>query len=253
MLFPKFIGLVGETLLNFYFWSVSIVSLLVTFPICLVLSPFVSQKTVARLYESIPGWTVYLCMTLPGFWKVQIKDYRKAPTWKENYVVIANHLSYCDSFFMAVAIPLKKKFMIGEIFTKIPVFGWLSLLSGHVPVDRNNRTLCSTAVERAFITIKRDSSSFCIYPEGMREKFPYIFEPFKTGAYRIAFRTGLQILPVTMVGTHKVMSFRGWVRPGKVTVCIDEPFHVQSIENKCKDYVIASQAIFTERIMENAK
>lgn len=243
---------VAEILLNLYFWIISIVSLLVTFIVCCISYPFVQQKTISRLYEAIPGYIVFYCMTIPGFWKVNIHDFRKDKSWslKNNYVIIGNHISYSDSLFMAIAVPLKKKFMIGEIFTKIPVFGWLSIMSGHVPVDRNNKQLCSTAVDRSVKNINLDNSSFCIYPEGMRAKTPYIFEKFKTGAYRIAFNTGLPILPVTLINTHKVMTFKGWIKFGEVHICIDEPFKI--FNDNYSSYITKSKRIFTERIMQFA-
>ena len=224
-------------LLSIYFWSCSVLALLVTFVICILSYPFISQKSFARLYECLTAYTVLYCMTVPGFWKLKITDNRKDKRWTEfddedfefkdkQYIITANHMSFIDSL-ITVTLPVCKKFMIGKIFTKAPVFGWLTMTSGFVPAERGNEELNRLAVDRAVKSME-DGSSFQIFPEGMRQKIPYSFEKFKTGAYRIAYITEKPILPITLKGTEKAMPIGGWVYPANIEIIIDEPFNVDN-------------------------
>jgi 1-acyl-sn-glycerol-3-phosphate acyltransferase len=241
---------VEEFFLTVYFWGLTIPSLIFTFLICLCIYPFVDEKTFARSYESLMGFTLLKAMTLPGFWKINIVDLRQDKTWRNpdcserRFVVIANHLSYIDSL-ISVLIPLSKKYLMGRIFSQVPVFGFLTRNAGYVTAERGNIELNKTAVDRAVATINKDSSSFQVYVEGMREKTPYIFEEFKTGAYRIAKSTNLEILPVTLKGTYEAM--HGIVvGRAEITVYIDDPFPI--LDENYPFYIQRSKTIFSKNL-----
>ena len=252
--------LITDLLLTIYFWSVTAISLLFTYLLLLILYPFVSQKTFSRLYELIPGYIILYSMIIPGFWNLTIKDYRKDTSWtNKRYIIVANHLSFIDSL-VACVFPLKKKFMIGKIFTKIPVFGWLSLSSGHIPVDKDDPSTTIDAVKRSVKTMS-DGSSFMLYPEGKRSVTGELLE-FKTGAYRISQETGVPILPICLRNTEKGMRIGGIVSFANMEIIIGEPFQVESgwdnvnnCINKTKQFIldnrvekkwISDRVIFTE-------
>ena len=241
---------VEEFFLTVYFWLLTIPSLLFTFLICLCVYPFVDEKTFASTYESIMGQTLLAAMVVPGFWKINIVDLRQDKSWKKpngydkRFVIIANHLSYVDSL-ISVLIPLKKKFMMAHTFSRVWIFGFLTRNAGYVTAERGNAELNKTAVDRAVDTINKDLCSFEIYVEGKRESIPYVFEQFKTGAYRIARQTDLQILPVTLKGTYEAM--HGIVvGRAEITVYIDEPFTVE--DENYSFYIEHSKNIFTKNL-----
>jgi len=217
---------ITQLLTTIYFWSLSVVGVLASTVVCLMAYPFVQQKTFSRLYEIVAGYIILYGMTIPGIWSLKITDLRKNKSFEENYIIIANHVSFIDSL-IAVVLPFKKKFMIGKIFTKIPVFGWLSIISGHVPVDNKDKSTTIDAVDRAVKSIQLDNSSFMMYPEGKRSKNAFKLLPFKSGAYRIAQRTGLTILPVTLKGTNVGMKFGAICSPASMEMVIGEPFKVK--------------------------
>jgi 1-acyl-sn-glycerol-3-phosphate acyltransferase len=167
-------------------------------------------------------------MTWPGIWKLNFYDNRHNKKWNKQYVIVSNHLSMIDSIVLIYHIPLKIKFMIAAVFTKIPIFGRLILASGHITADLHDPSLNQTAVDRAIHTIQKDHCSFALFPEGRRELVSYKFERFKTGAYRIAKATNLPILPVTLHGAEKAMGFGGLVNSATITIWIDNPFNVLS-------------------------
>lgn len=209
--------------LTVYFWSLTGVSILISFFTCLFVYPFVDQKTYARIFEKLSGTMMLYSMVIPGFWRVTIYDYREDPTWGDKrYVIVANHISFMDSLITSI-FPLKKKYMMGRIFARVPVFGWIVKTAGFILVDNKDETTLFNAVDKAVETMK-DGCSFMIYPEGKRT--PGHLEKFKTGAYRIAQRTGVPILPICLKGTNIGMPIGGLVSPANIEIFIGEPFKV---------------------------
>lgn len=241
---------ISELFLTVYFWGLGIPVLIVTYFICILCYPFVDEKGFARIYETCTGKTMTFLMTLPGFWSLKITDLRTDKSWKEEnglekqFIVIGNHVSYIDSMIVPVFFPIATKFIMGNVFSKIPVFGWLTRCSGFVTADRNDPSLNKTAVERAIKAIRKDRCSFVIFPEGRREIEPYTPEKFHTGAFRISREMHIPILPVTLKGTYEAMRFYGIVGFSNIEVIIHEPFQVtdddyQKWIRKSKDIIFS--------------
>ena len=241
---------ISEFFLTIYFWSLSVICLLVTYVTCLLLYPFIDQKTFARIYEVMTGYVMLYLMIIPGFWSLKVIDNRQDKSWtnesgeSKRFVFVANHLSLIDSLIVSV-FPLKKKFMIAQMFTQIPIFGWLARNAGFVYADRNKPDLNRDAVQRSIETM-RDGCSFLVYPEGRRELIPYQLDEFKTGAYRIARATNLPILPLTLKNTEKGMRFGAIVDFANMEIIIDEPFYVENEDYKF--YIEKTKTIMRSRM-----
>ena len=240
------IGKLKQILLTVYLFLITGISYLFTFLICLILYPFISQKTMAKIYEVIPRYAALYSMTLPGFWTITLTDLRKNKKWNtdDQYVIVANHMSLLDSPLL-VLLPLTKKFMVARIFSQIPVFAWLCRQSGYIFVDRNDKTTTINAVDRAIETIG-DGSSFCIFPEGIREKVPYQFEKFKTGAFRIAYRKQIPILPITIYGSERAIHLGPLADTAHIHLFINDPFPVE--DEDYDKYIEKTRNIMLENI-----
>lgn len=213
-----------KVLCTIYFWSVATIGVILTAIASGLAYPFVEQKTFARIYESVAGYFIFYAMSIPGIWSLKITDLRQHKTFDDRYVMIANHASFCDSLMVSL-LPINKKFMMAKIFTKIPIFGWLCRTSGHVLVDRHDSTSTRPAVNKAVKTLY-DGSSFMIYPEGRRSSDPTKLLPFKTGAFRLAQRVGLPILPMILRGTGQAMPIGGFCQPCAIEIIICDPIQV---------------------------
>ena len=198
------------------------------------------------------GTIVLYAMMIPNIWTLEVIDKREDKSWKDKrFVVVANHASFIDSLVTSI-LPLKKKFMIGRVFTKFPVFGWLCLSSGHVPVDKNDpnnlQNLENSGVYRAKINMEKDKSSFMIYPEGMRTLKPYELNKFKTGAFYLAGQTDVPILPITLHGTAEAMPVGGLVDFAHITIVIGEPFYVENVTEsieKVRSFILENLDLIT--------
>lgn len=233
---------ITQLFLTVYFWSITVISLLLTSVVCVLCYPFVSQKTFARIYGTIPGSLMLNAMTIPGFWTLTIEDWRRDKSWKQ-CVIVANHESMIDSLILS-HIPVTKKFMIGKVFTDIPIFGWLAKSSGYVTADKNDPELNKTSVSRAVATMQ-DGSCFCIFPEAMRNPNPKTLLPFKTGAYRIAKETKVPILPITLKNTGYAMPIGGLVNFANISMVIHEPFFVE--DEPLQVYINKSREVISSK------
>lgn len=62
--------------------------------------------------------------------------------------------------------------------------------------------------------------SLVIFPEGTRSKGDKPGE-FKDGAFRMAIKSGVPIMPVVIDGSYKIMEANGfWIKPGKVKLTV---------------------------------
>jgi len=127
------------------------------------------------------------------------------------YIVMSNHQSSYDIpvLFQALRIPIRmvaKK----EIF-RIPFMGSAMRAAGFIELDRHN----GRSAIKTLVTLRErlnESMSIWIAPEGTRSKTGHL-GPFKTGGFRMAILSGMQILPVTIDGTRRTLP------AGRLTVC----------------------------------
>ncbi len=69
-------------------------------------------------------------------------------------------------------------------------------------------------------------TSVVMFPEGTRSASG-VMGPFKRGAFKLALDLGLPLLPLTLVGTQKIMPTGTWnIMPGKVKMIIHEPVDI---------------------------
>lgn len=105
---------------------------------------------------------------------------------------------------------------------KIPfVPTWMDYL-GCVFIDRENPREAVKALNEAADKIK-SGYSIIIFPEGTRSKSDNMGQ-FKGGAFKIAEKTRVPIVPVLLDGTYKIMEAnKNWMVPGTVNVTILPP------------------------------
>ena len=154
-------------------------------------------------------------------------------------IVIANHVSYADGVLLAMVCRRlgrsARMLAKAEIF-KVPLFGRAIRRMGFIPVRRGTEQ-ASDALDAAAEALAA-GEVVAIFPEGRRTRDPNLWpERAKTGAVRLALRTGAPIVPVAMEGAHEVMGKRNMIvnmftnvvlRP-KVRTAIGEPIDVRAL------------------------
>ena len=135
---------------------------------------------------------------------------------------VANHTSSADAPAVVGAIPRRISILVKESLFRIPLVGWAFHLARFVPVNRFDRESAIASVDRA-VDYMRAGASFLIYPEGTRSDDGRL-GVFKKGAFVLAIKAGVPIVPVACAGAHRVMAKRSLiVRPGVITVHFAPP------------------------------
>ena len=136
-------------------------------------------------------------------------------------VFVVNHRSYFDIPILLAALDAPHGILAKEELEKIPLLNrWMKLL-GCVFVQRDDVRASVRALNDA-TAIVEGGRSFVIFPEGTRYKGEEGGAgEFKAGAFRIAIKTGVPVVPVAISGARGLFEGHGLrATPGDIRVRI---------------------------------
>lgn len=140
-------------------------------------------------------------------------------------VVVANHASYIDGIVLKAFLPARFSFVIKKEVTKVPLAGLLLKRIGSEFVDRFNRHAGAMDARR-LMKAADAGQSLVFFPEGTFVERPGVGK-FHTGAFAIAARVGLPVVPVAIRGTRYILpSSRYLPRFGRIEIDILPPLPV---------------------------
>lgn len=156
-------------------------------------------------------------------------------------LICGNHLSYFDPLAMAHFINdhgRQPRYLGKEEVFRIPLFGSLIKAAGQIPVRRESpdAAIAFAAAEQAL----RNGDCIVIYPEGTITIDPDVWPlQGKSGAIRLALRTGVPIIPVAQWGPQEVISPQGKgfrIFPRKTMhIRVGEPFDMSDLRGTDPD------------------
>ena len=135
-------------------------------------------------------------------------------------VFVANHQTELDVLLLGTVFPPYCSVTAKKSLRRIPFLGWFMALSGTVFIDRANRATAMAAFDGAAREMRRDRQSVFIFPEGTRSYFdePDLL-PFKKGAFHLAIKAGVPVVPMVAANYSHVLSVRRRVfRSGRIAV-----------------------------------
>lgn len=154
-------------------------------------------------------------------WRLR-PEFSPAAREKRPWVVVANHSSMIDILCTLILVPAPFLFIGKTELAKIPLFGFFYRRT-NILVDRSSLA----SKHRSFLEADRRLSQglgVCVYPEGGVPEPEIHLAPFKDGAFRLAVRNGLPILPITFADNKKAFPyalFEG--RPMRLRARVGEP------------------------------
>ncbi len=138
-------------------------------------------------------------------------------------ILVANHVSLFDIFVLAATLPVKYSIVGKQELTRFPIFGAAWQKIGHYAVDRTDGKAAVAALSEAAKRIATDAATIVVFPEGTRSDSDRMGD-FKAGAFVLAIKAQVPIVPVALLGTRPIMPKGSWViRPGSVQVRVGEP------------------------------
>lgn len=139
-------------------------------------------------------------------------------------LVAGNHISYLDWYsdgYMLVKAGHRPRFLAKSELWRNRVLGWVLRGVGQIPVERGTG---SPAPLQAARKVLDSGGAVVMYPEGKITKDPdYLPMEGKTGVARLAFQTGLPVLPMATWGSHKI-----WQRGVGLSLKFGRPIMVKA-------------------------
>jgi 1-acyl-sn-glycerol-3-phosphate acyltransferase len=143
-------------------------------------------------------------------------------------MLVANHSGLHDILSLAANLPIQFRWIAKKSLFGVPFMGWHMRRSGYIPIDRDNPREMAKSIMTAAKAIQ-DGTNAIAFPEGKRSKTGGLGK-FYSGAFTLALRTGVPVVPISLDGSHRVIipgTFQ--VNPGVIIrIKIDRPIDLSS-------------------------
>jgi 1-acyl-sn-glycerol-3-phosphate acyltransferase len=138
-------------------------------------------------------------------------------------VVVANHTSHADTAALLAALPAARRPRVAAgadyWFVRPGLALFCRVLAGGFPLIRTGGGFASLNHAKALLAA---GHSLILFPEGTRSRDGRMGR-FRSGAGRLADRTGVPIVPIGIVGAREVLPVGGRLRRHPITVRIGAP------------------------------
>ena len=153
-----------------------------------------------RLHWFSRAWSWLIMKTILS--PVKVTGLDKIDTLKP-HVYAVNHASALDIPVLYVYLPFQFRIVFKKELLVYPVVGWQLKRSGQVCIDQQKPTNSIAAIRSAVKSLKT-GMPLVIYPEGGRTPDGEI-KPFLPGAFFLAIKAQVDIVPVALVGTYELL------------------------------------------------
>jgi len=187
-------------------------------------------------------------LLLKIFWRMEIIGIENLPE-SGGLIIASNHVSYLDPAVLVASLNRKIYIITKKEVFKNTFVSFILKNMNAFSVDRENVDIL--AFKKA-INILREEKVLGIFPEGTRSSNGKLQE-LKLGVIKIAMKTGVPILPVGIIGTHKIYP-RGIKFPilfkHKIIVKYGAPQHFNKLKSKDKIYQKEELNLLSKKIRE---
>lgn len=199
---------------------------------------------------AIVNWA-FRCVAFLSGTKLIVKGRENIPDDKA-VLYVGNHRSFFD---IVLTYPLVKGptgYVAKKEMEKVPLLSiWMKDLHC-LFLDRDNikegmKTILA-AIEKA-----KSGISICIFPEGTRNKTADTFLPFHEGSFKIAEKSGVPIIPMTIVNSAAVFEdHMPKIRKATVVIEYGKPIDVSALSREEKKNLGASvKSVIEETYFRN--
>jgi 1-acyl-sn-glycerol-3-phosphate acyltransferase len=131
---------------------------------------------------------------------------------------------------------------------KLPILNLGFDLVGFIPIDRGNREQTTRAVGQAVARLN-GGGSFFVFPEGTRSQTGELL-PFRKGAFVMALRAGVPIVPIAISGARAAMpKGSSIIRPATVRLRIGPAIETRGLSEDRRDELVHSVRAEVQRLL----
>ena len=181
--------------------------------------------------------------------KVKVRGLENLPQ-NTAAVFIANHASYMDIPAIWGYVPVQFRIMAKRPLFYLPFLGWFLWRAGHIPVDRGNARAAVANMKRVVDKLHA-GCSLVVYAEGHRSP-DGVLQDFKTGGFKLALKAGVPIIPITIIGSNRILKKDSLVfHAGEIEVIIDPQLATTNYNNRnLSELVNQTHAVIAHRLAE---
>lgn len=182
-----------KTLVGVYAMAMFLIVVFVVFCPLLIVAPKLSQRrAIGQL-----GVKTWLALS---FMPLRVRGLEHLPPGP--CIAVCNHASYLDGIIVTAALPTRFTFLVQHGAADWPYVG---TVIKRMEVSFVNRGSVRAAAQATLELIQRirNGESFTIFPEGTFRQPPMLL-PFHSGAFMVAARANVPVVPVVVKGTRKI-------------------------------------------------
>jgi 1-acyl-sn-glycerol-3-phosphate acyltransferase len=196
-----------------------------------------------------PALYRFLRRTLPPlvlpYFKVEVEGLEHIPL-AGPAVIACNHLSFIDSFVLALVLPRPLYFLGKSDYWESSRTRWLVEGAGVVPVHRDGGDRGEASL-RSGIELLAQGKMLGIYPEGTRSPDGRLYRG-KTGPVRMALEAGATVVPAGIIGSDLAMpQDRRVIRRHPITLRFGPPVNLTRYRARRDDPLVLRSA--TDEVM----
>lgn len=211
---------------------------------------FVFDKRLVLLHYFTSFWACLYIWFMPA-WSLSTIG-RSNIRGKTNYVVVSNHQSQLD-ILVAFRLFFPFKWVSKTEVFRLPFIGWNMVLNRYIRLVRGDQESIKKMLSQCEKALSAGNSIF-MFPEGTRSHTGQL-KPFKSGAFLLAHKMKVPILPVVIAGTREALPKYSLNFHGKHNITIEvlseiavRDFETLSVEDTSE----MVRKIISEKIRENA-
>jgi 1-acyl-sn-glycerol-3-phosphate acyltransferase len=164
-------------------------------------------------------------------------------------ILVANHTSWFDVLALAGYLPGRYCFVSKKEVEKVPGFGRVVRLCGHIYIDREDHQKAIKSMEVVREKLEKERPTVIMFPEGTRSATGEL-QRFKKGAFVLAIQTSADIVPTAIVGSRHVMGKHSLlIHAGTVTIRFSDPLPVASLDMEQRDDLMKRTRSVLERLL----
>ena len=180
---------------------------------------------------------------------VYVHGMEKVPD--RNVLFVSNHLSNIDFAVIFSEMDRYMSFVAKKELEKIPFINkWMFMLNC-LMMDRSDMKSQLKNILKGIEMLKA-GETVVIFPEGTRSRDGKMLD-FKAGSFKLATKSGVPIVPLTITGTGDILENNGYrLKPGDVHLYVHDPIYMEDLDKEQKANLhVTVQDIIAKTYYEN--
>ena len=171
------------------------------------------QHGFARLWSWLIMKTIFSPVTVTGLDRIDTS---------RPHVYAVNHASALDIPVLYVYLPFQFRIIAKKELFRYPFMGWHLKRSGQIRVDQQN-PMGSIGDLKSAVKSLRAGMPVVVFPEGGRTPNGQL-KPFLPGAFFLAVRAQVDIVPMALVGTYELLPMNTFhIKPRRLELLVGDP------------------------------